>query len=65
MPTEFRDNCRMSKTQGLIQWGQFNTVGLPAIPATSSPFTSKRETLAHHELTAEKELLRKRLIFDR
>ena len=64
MPAEFRDNCRMSKTnQGIIQWGQFNSVGLPASAAHLSPFTSKRETLAHHELTAEKELLRERLTF--
>ena len=56
MPAQFKaDNTKIPKN-GKISWGQLNITGLPEL-TTLSTFISKRETLAHHELTAEKELL--------
>ena len=62
MPAQFKaENTKVPKN-GKIPWGQLNTTGLPEL-ATLNSFSSKRETLAHHELTAEKEILSKFLIF--
>ena len=62
MPAEYKTENRKSirpDTNGrkVVDWGHFNTAGLPEFSASN--FTSIRETLAHHELTAEKELFSK------
>ena len=62
MPCQFKSENRKSirpdaSGRKVIDWGHFNTAGLPDFSTTN--FTSSRETLAHHELTAEKELFSK------
>ena len=59
MPSEYKSENRKSirpdaSGRKSIDWGHFNTASLPEFSAAN--FTSSRETLAHHELTAEKEL---------